>query len=71
MLDDSLKIILEQMDDKMDMILSEVRKTNGRVTVSENNIGELQQAHSRLKGAFWMLGVVFTIITTLIGIFKK
>jgi hypothetical protein len=70
-MDDSLKMILEQMDGKMDLVLAEVRRTNGRVTTLEGKTQVLENTTSRVKGAMWMLGILFTIITTILGIFKR
>jgi hypothetical protein len=63
------------LDEKLDLILEQTTKTNGRVTYVENDIRELQQWREVLKGQWKLIvgaaGMSGAIIAFIINHFMK
>lgn len=57
------------LNEKLDAILEQAIKTNGRVTASEKDITELQMWRAESKGHWRGVAVISTIIGTIIGFF--
>lgn len=57
------------MDEKIDAILEQTRKTNGRLLVAEDNIDHLLLWKAEIRGSFKTLIIIFTIVGAVIGWF--
>ena len=57
------------LNEKLDAILEQAIKTNGRVSTSEKDIKELQMWRAENKGQWKGAAIISTIIGTLIGYF--
>jgi len=59
------------MDEKLDSILEQTKKTNGRVTVSEKNINDIQSwqsnSDSHWRGVYKTVAIAITVITIFVG----
>lgn len=60
-----------RIDEKIDAILIQTTKTNGRLTKAEEEINHLKNWRSQLKGSYYVIGVVGTIIAIVLGIVFK
>lgn len=59
----------QNMDQKIDAILEQTKKTNGRLLRAEDDIDALQIWKAEIKGSFKTLIFVFTIVGVIIGWF--
>jgi hypothetical protein len=57
------------LSDKLDAILEQALKTNGRVSTSEKDIKELQMWRAESRGHWKGVAVISTVIGTIIGFF--
>lgn len=60
-----------RIDEKIDAILIQTTKTNGRLTKAEEEINNLKNWRSQLKGSYYVIGVVGSIIAIVLGIIFK
>jgi uncharacterized protein YaaR (DUF327 family) len=57
----------QAMDEKIDAILEQTKKTNGRLLVAESNINELSTWKAVIKGQMKIVVFIAGLIITLIG----
>jgi hypothetical protein len=61
----------KRIDEKIDAILIQTTKTNGRLTKAEEELNKLITWKSQWKAIYSFLGVIGTIIVLVLGIFLK
>lgn len=59
------------MDDKIDQILVQTTKTNGRLTKAEENIDKLNMWRSQLKGSYYVIGAIGSMAALFLSIIFK
>lgn len=57
----------KSMDKKLDDILTQTTKTNGRLTKAEDNIQQLNIWQGKIKGSYNAIMVIGSIISVIIG----
>lgn len=58
---------MKALDQKLDAILVQTTKTNGRLTKAEDSINSLNLWQSKVKGSYNALMVMGSIISVIIG----
>jgi hypothetical protein len=58
---------IRHIDEKIDAILEQTTKTNGRLLKAEHEIDDIQLWKAEIKGSFKTLIAIFTAIGVIIG----
>lgn len=56
----TIEVMFKNIEEKLDAIHEQTLKTNGRVTVAEGHISNLQQWKGTITGATSVLAILFT-----------